>query len=107
MTHGHSKTWTIEQILARGSAPGVSLVSGLYQQCNPAITRRYVDPRTGGQAHGFLVPIDVIEPFLIQRGLIQRTPRGRVLSDAGYRHLGLAAPRRDPAQFNLLDREDT
>ena len=49
---------------------------------------------------------DVIEPFLIQRGLIQRTPRGRVLSDAGYRHLGLAAPRRDPAQFNLLDRED-
>ena len=49
---------------------------------------------------------DVIEPFLIQRGLIQRTPRGRVLSDAGYRHLGLAAPRRDPAQFNLLDREE-
>ena len=49
---------------------------------------------------------DVIEPFLIQRGLIQRTPRGRVLSDTGYRHLGLAAPRRDPAQFNLLDRED-
>ncbi len=49
---------------------------------------------------------DVIEPFLIQRGLIQRTPRGRVLSDSGYRHLGLAAPRRDPAQFTLLDRED-
>ena len=50
---------------------------------------------------------DVIEPFLIQRGLIQRTPRGRILSDAGYRHLGLTAPRRDPAQFNLLDREDS
>ncbi len=46
---------------------------------------------------------DVIEPFLIQQGLIQRTPRGRMISDAGYKHLGLNAPRRDPAQFNLLD----
>jgi Holliday junction DNA helicase RuvB len=48
---------------------------------------------------------DVIEPFLIQQGLIQRTPRGRVLTDGGYRHLGLPAPRRDPAQFDLLGRE--
>jgi Holliday junction DNA helicase RuvB len=48
---------------------------------------------------------DVIEPFLIQQGLIQRTPRGRMLTDGGYRHLGLAAPRRDPAQFDLLGRE--
>ncbi len=46
---------------------------------------------------------DVIEPFLLQQGLIQRTPRGRVISDAGYRQMGLAVPRRDPAQFNLLD----
>ncbi len=45
---------------------------------------------------------DVIEPFLIQQGLIQRTPRGRVVSDAGYRQLGLPAPRRDAAQFDLL-----
>ena len=49
---------------------------------------------------------DVIEPFLIQQGLIQRTPRGRMISDAGYKHLGLNAPRRDPAQFNLLDTGD-
>ncbi|MHB1207552.1 MAG: Holliday junction branch migration DNA helicase RuvB [Rhodospirillaceae bacterium] len=40
---------------------------------------------------------DVIEPFLIQQGLIQRTPRGRVISDAGYRQLGLPAPRREAA----------
>jgi Holliday junction DNA helicase RuvB len=46
---------------------------------------------------------DVIEPFLIQQGLLQRTPRGRVISDAGFRQMGLKAPRRDPAQFNLLD----
>ena len=44
---------------------------------------------------------DVFEPFLIQKGLIQRTPRGRVVSDAGYRHMGLPAPKRDPAQFQL------
>ncbi len=36
---------------------------------------------------------DVIEPFLIQQGYIQRTPRGRMASPATYAHLGLAAPR--------------
>ncbi|MBL8630160.1 MAG: Holliday junction branch migration DNA helicase RuvB, partial [Rhodospirillaceae bacterium] len=46
---------------------------------------------------------DVIEPFLIQQGLLQRTPRGRVLSDRGFTHLGLKVPRRETAQFDLLD----
>ena len=32
---------------------------------------------------------DVYEPFLIQNGFIQRTPRGRVVTPAAYRHLGL------------------
>ncbi len=32
---------------------------------------------------------DVIEPYLMQLGFIQRTPRGRVVTDAGYKHLGL------------------
>ena len=35
---------------------------------------------------------EVIEPFLLQQGLIQRTPRGRMLAQAAWRHLGLAAP---------------
>ncbi|MDR1935808.1 MAG: Holliday junction branch migration DNA helicase RuvB [Candidatus Accumulibacter sp.] len=35
---------------------------------------------------------DVLEPFLIQQGFLQRTPRGRVATVAVYRHLGLAAP---------------
>lgn len=35
---------------------------------------------------------DVVEPYLIQTGFIVRTPRGRMISDAGYRHLGLAPP---------------
>jgi Holliday junction DNA helicase RuvB len=36
---------------------------------------------------------DVVEPFLLQCGLIQRTPRGRVLSQSAWKHLGLAAPK--------------
>lgn len=32
---------------------------------------------------------DVIEPYLMQLGFVQRTPRGRVITDAGYTHLGL------------------
>jgi holliday junction DNA helicase RuvB len=49
---------------------------------------------------------EIIEPFLIQRGFIQRTPRGRVLTAHAFRHLGLAEPARDPAQFGLFGRED-
>ena len=35
---------------------------------------------------------EVIEPFLLQQGLIQRTPRGRMLAQGGWRHLGMAPP---------------
>jgi Holliday junction DNA helicase RuvB len=35
---------------------------------------------------------DVIEPYLIQQGYLQRTPRGRIATQAAYRHLGLSAP---------------
>ena len=35
---------------------------------------------------------DVIEPFLLQQGFIQRTPRGRVACAKAYRHLGLTPP---------------
>lgn len=36
---------------------------------------------------------EVIEPFLLQQGLIQRTPRGRMLAQKGWAHLGLDAPK--------------
>jgi holliday junction DNA helicase RuvB len=39
---------------------------------------------------------DVIEPYLIQQGYLQRTPRGRMATAAAYRHLGLAAPSQLP-----------
>ncbi len=45
---------------------------------------------------------DIIEPFLIQKGFIQRTPRGRLLTGAAFKHLGLAEPTRDAAQFGLF-----
>jgi Holliday junction DNA helicase RuvB len=45
---------------------------------------------------------DVIEPFLIQEGLILRTSRGRMMGDPGWRHLGLPVPARDLGQFDLL-----
>jgi Holliday junction DNA helicase RuvB len=35
---------------------------------------------------------EVIEPFLLQQGLLQRTPRGRMLTEGGWRHLGLKPP---------------
>jgi Holliday junction DNA helicase RuvB len=45
---------------------------------------------------------DVIEPFLIQEGLVLRTSRGRMLGQTGWRHLGLIPPPRQPDQFDLL-----
>jgi len=48
---------------------------------------------------------EIIEPFLIQKGFIQRTPRGRLLTGHAFRHLGLAEPTRDPAQFGLFGQE--
>jgi holliday junction DNA helicase RuvB len=42
---------------------------------------------------------DVIEPYLIQQGYLQRTPRGRVATLAAFRHLGVAPPRTDSGLF--------
>ncbi len=41
---------------------------------------------------------DVIEPYLIQHGYLQRTPRGRIATLGTYRHLGIAPPSQDGAQ---------
>src|SRR5476651_2537595 len=39
---------------------------------------------------------DVLEPYLIQQGFLQRTPRGRVATPAAYRHFGVTPPRINP-----------
>jgi Holliday junction DNA helicase RuvB len=44
---------------------------------------------------------EVIEPYLIQQGLVQRTPRGRILTRGGFSYLGLDVPRSFD-QFDLL-----
>jgi len=40
---------------------------------------------------------EIVEPYLIQTGFLQRTPRGRVLAPQAFAHLGLAVPRENPA----------
>ena len=46
---------------------------------------------------------DIIEPFLIQRGFIQRTPRGRMMTSHAYKHLGITEPKREAPQMPLFD----
>ncbi len=45
---------------------------------------------------------DVIEPYLIQQGFLQRTPRGRIATMAAYRHLGVAAPQSGDGLFDKV-----
>lgn len=45
---------------------------------------------------------EIIEPFLLQQGFIQRTPRGRILTPHAFRHLGMPEPSREAAQFGLF-----
>jgi Holliday junction DNA helicase RuvB len=49
---------------------------------------------------------EVVEPFLLQQGFVQRTPRGRILTGAAFGHLGLPTPHRDPGQFGLFANGD-
>jgi len=42
---------------------------------------------------------DVYEPYLLQRGFIKRTPRGRVATAAAWEHLGLELPERAGSLF--------
>jgi len=49
---------------------------------------------------------DVVEPYLIQQGFVLRSPRGRVVSESGYRHLGLDLPAARREQLDLLAREN-
>jgi len=48
---------------------------------------------------------EIVEPFLMQQGFVQRTPRGRLLTPAAFGHLGLAVPPRDATQFGLFAKD--
>lgn len=45
---------------------------------------------------------ETIEPYLIQTGFIQRTPRGRMLTHGAFKHIGLTAPKQFSSQMELL-----
>jgi Holliday junction DNA helicase RuvB len=49
---------------------------------------------------------DVIEPYLIQQGLIVRTPRGRVATNSAYRHFGLSIPTQNKAESPQMSLDD-
>ena len=46
---------------------------------------------------------DVVEPYLIQQGFVQRTPRGRLITPKAFAHLGLAAPSQPQANYSLFE----
>jgi Holliday junction DNA helicase RuvB len=45
---------------------------------------------------------EIVEPFLLQQGFVQRTPRGRMVTGAAFGHLGLEAPKREQSQLGLF-----
>jgi Holliday junction DNA helicase RuvB len=50
---------------------------------------------------------DIIEPYMIQQGFIQRTPRGRILTANAWKHLGLQVPKDlEATQFRLFQEDD-
>jgi len=49
---------------------------------------------------------EIVEPYLIQQGFVQRTPRGRILTPRAFAHLGLAVPSAVSAQMGLFTEED-
>jgi Holliday junction DNA helicase RuvB len=49
---------------------------------------------------------DVYEPYLLQQGLIQRTPRGRCVTASAYRHLGIAPPKTAVVAPQLFEEEE-
>ena len=49
---------------------------------------------------------EIVEPYLIQQGLVQRTPRGRMLTGKAFAHLGLPAPGILPQQAQLFRNDE-
>ena len=74
-----------------GSRPGTCKSKGV----NPPTACRPWSAKTLAIAVGEEADTleDVYEPYLLQRGLIQRTPRGRAATARAYEHLGLEPPR--------------
>ena len=50
---------------------------------------------------------ETIEPYLLQQGLVQRTPRGRMLTKSAWQHLGLNAPKSLETQASLFEEDQS
>ena len=48
---------------------------------------------------------EVIEPFLLQKGFIERSKRGRIVTKIGWQHLGLEPTKQNDIQINFLEKE--
>ena len=48
---------------------------------------------------------EVIEPFLLQKGFIERSKRGRIVTKIGWQHLGLEPAKQNDDQINFLEKE--
>jgi Holliday junction DNA helicase RuvB len=95
-------------------AQGLDSMDRRYMSC---IAERYgggpvgVETIAAGLSEQRDVLEEVVEPYLLQCGLIIRTPRGRVISDAGYKYMGLtppanAATRQMALQMDMPEAED-
>ena len=81
---------------------------GRYGPPHPANDHREIPGRASGHNHhrnrggrtGRNSVEEVYEPYLIQEGFLQRTPRGRMATDRAYKHLGLNVARPDSDLFN-------
>ncbi len=49
---------------------------------------------------------EVVEPFLLKLGFLQRTPRGRIISQLGYKYLGIRMPAKPSKQYDLLEEDN-
>lgn len=49
---------------------------------------------------------EIVEPFLLQQGFLQRTPRGRLLTPFAFKHLGMEAPAGVIPQFEFFDKNE-
>ena len=49
---------------------------------------------------------DIYEPYLLQLGFIMRTPRGRVVTEAGYEHMNIPYPKINSNEPKLFDFEN-
>ena len=73
-------------------AEALSVSVGYISQMERGVTKINLDTLAAVIGEEAVTIEDVYEPYLLQNGFINRTPRGRVVTETAYRHLGLEFP---------------